>query len=487
VRNVVQEDLNGFGWDINEMKEFDQNMQYKNVKRKYEKTICKILTPNVVYLRFKEEGVSSAYDVYSHDAMKICLKPVFYLKKKESDTRPTKERFFNAWTDDITARSYNSLVFDPSIGSIYTKKGDLNVWPGFLVATYPPIEDPQLVESLVQPIVSHIQNVVVSGALDHAEWLLDWMANIVKMPERKTEVPIVISGKQGIGKGIIFDFFRLSVLGKEITAQIQNPGQDLFSRFSNKHVNKVFLQMDEGEGLAKYADQLKNLTTCGQINYEIKGVMSSTCNNYINILITTNHEKPVLVETSDRRFVLFRASDIYLKNPEYYAKLGNHLKSKEVARAFYQFLMLRDVSKYISNFQSTRPMTEYYIQSRQSSISTIHKFISGILNNHYNKRKGSVNNNNSNSTAAQKKIPHNIFFKDFVRFLENGRYQSTMTLGTFISKVKNIKGIEMTDVVDNDNNNNSGSSGGPYYILHLEDIRQALIENNEYDPDIYFE
>ena len=93
--------------------------------------------------------------------------------------------------------------------------------------------------------------------------------------------------------------------------------------------------MDEGEGLAKYADQLKNLTTCGQINYEIKGVMSSTCNNYINILITTNHEKPVLVETSDRRFVLFKASDIHLKNVEYYATLGTHLKSKEVARAFY--------------------------------------------------------------------------------------------------------------------------------------------------------
>ena len=282
--------------------------------------------------------------------------------------------------------------------------------------------------------------------------------------------------KQGIGKGIIFDFFRLCVLGKEITAQIQNPGQDLFSRFSNKHVNKVFLQMDEGEGLAKYADQLKNLTTCGQINYEIKGVMSSTCNNYINILITTNHEKPVLVETSDRRFVLFKASDIHLKNAEYYATLGTHLKSKEVARAFYQFLMLRDISKYITNFQSSRPMTDYYLQSRQSSISTIHKFLSAILNtNQCGKKKDVI------------RVPHHQFFKDFVKFLDNGRYQSTMTLGTFMSKVKCVKGIEIQMMDNNAPPPKEATGSLPYYVLQLETLREALVENNEYDRDIYLE
>ena len=197
--------------------------------------------------------------------------------------------------------------------------------------------------------------------------------------------------------------------------------------------------------------------------------MSTQCNNYINILITTNHERPVLVETSDRRFVLFKASDVHLKTPKYYIDLANHLQSPEVARAFYQFLMARDLSRYISNFQASRPMTDYYLQSRQSSISTINKFISGIINAHYS---------SSSSAVATKQVLCHGFFKDFVRFLEVGRYQSTMTMGTFTTKIKNIKGI--TSIT-------ADSQGSPRYVLNFQDIRDGLIENHEYDQDIFFE
>jgi hypothetical protein len=418
-----------------------------------------------MFLKFHNDGKSLMYDHYSSESMQKLLKPVFYYKKLEPNSQPVIARFFGAWTDDKKIRSYESLVCDPSPGSIYTGPRDINIWPGFAVTSQPPILDLELVQSLVAPIVSHIQEVIVNGIIEHSEWLLDWMANIVQRPDKKTQVPIVISGKQGVGKGIIFDFFREFVLGLAVSTQIQSPGQDLFSRFANQHINKVLLQMDEGDGLAKYADHLKNLTTSSHTNYEIKGLMPMVARNYLNIIITTNHERPVLVETSDRRFVLFKASDIHLGNPSYYRNLGAHLKIPGVSRAFYQFLMGRDLTKYVDHFQTSRPMTEYYMQTRQNSISVVHKFISALINS----QKYVSNNNNTKVEVSSA-----CLFKDFIHFIELGRFQSTMTSTGFSSKMKSIEGISKC----------YKKSGPFFYSLNYPQIRAALLKNHEYDEDI---
>ena len=477
-RNLLEEKLAGFGWSQYELQIFGREKTYDAVKRLQEKTMCKILTPNVMYIRFRvTKGVQSLlYDHYTYENMQKYLKPLFYLKKVEAESTPELARFFNAWTDDPTSRTYNAIVCDPSKDSVDTGPEDLNVWPGFVASLIAEISDLDAVKDLVQPIVLHIRDVIVNGVEDHAEWLLDWMANIVQRPEQKTQVPVVISGKQGVGKGIIFDFFREFVLGFAVTTQVQNASQDLFSRFANKHVNKVLLQMDEGDGLSKYADHLKNLTTASHVNYEIKGLSPMIAKNYLNIIITTNHERPVLVETSDRRFVLFKASDIHLGKPLYYSTLGGHLKRPQVARAFYQFLMARDLAKYVDHFQTSRPVTDYYLQARKNSISNLHKFISALINS-----KKYVRQEEDTSapdyvapTAIIVNVHPKIVFQEFIRFLESGRYQSTMTATGFASKMKVIDGV----------NRASRRDGTPFYSLNYTVMRHALQKSHEYDDEI---
>jgi hypothetical protein len=473
-RDLVTEKLIGYGWSQYELQTFGRHKTYEAVKREQEKTLCKILTPNVMYIKFKDEK-NLLYDHYTYESMQKYLKSLFYYKKVDADSPPDLVRFFNAWTDDPNSRTYDAVVCDPSKDRRDTGPKDLNVWPGFSASTIPDIADVDAVQDLVRPIVSHICDIITSGVKDHAEWLLDWMANIVQRPEQKTQVPVVISGKQGVGKGIIFDFFREFVLGFAVTTQVQNASQDLFSRFANKHVNKVLLQLDEGDGLSKYADHLKNLTTSSHINYEIKGLSPMVVKNYLNIIITTNHERPVLVETSDRRFVLFKASDIYLGNPPYYRALGSHLKRPQVARAFYQFLMARDLTKYVDHFQTSRPVTDYYLQARKNSISNLHKFISALINSKkYAKTEDTSVPDYVPPTAIIVNVHPKIVFQEFIRFLDSGRYQSTMTATGFASKIKLIEGV----------NRSSRRDGTPFYSLNYTVMRHALQKSHEYDDEI---
>jgi len=458
-RNLIDEKIAGFGWSLYELKTYGEHKTYKAVKAEMEKSICKINRPHVMFLSFTS---GSEYHHYTYDNMAKKIKNTFYYKKATPEEAPTVARFFSAWTDDPGLRSYEHLRFDPSPDRSFTGPHDLNVWPGLKaeVAAVDGVDDAATIEELVGPIRNHVLKVLVDHSEAHCEWLIDWMASIVQRPDKKTQVPVVISGKQGVGKGIIFDFFREQVLGPGISAQIQNPAQDLFSRFANKHVDKIFLQIDEGEGMGKYADQMKNLITSNTINYEIKGLQPLTTANFINIVITTNHERPVLVETSDRRYVLFKASDFYLRNDEYYLNLAAHLKDSRVAKAFYKYLMQRDLTKYAFNFQSSRPLTEYYLQSRKGSIPVVQRFLSALINT-----KRYLNDGIAECSIL-------LLFRDFTKFQECGKFQSSMTQSTFSMRLKGIPGIDKKT-----------RQGSTFFYLHYAEIQKHLCENYEYDED----
>jgi hypothetical protein len=115
-----------------------------------------------------------------------------------------------------------------------------------------------------QPIVRHLSDVVTLGNevrlgpfgdapgsegadtlmyQDHTGYVLDYLANIVQRPHKKTQVAISLFGAQGAGKGIIFDFFRECVLGESCSFQTASAESDLLSNFSNGYFNKVFIQV----------------------------------------------------------------------------------------------------------------------------------------------------------------------------------------------------------------------------------------------------
>ena len=159
-------------------------------------------------------------------------------KNDDGTTKMVKEPFIDRWLRDPEKRVVHRVVVDPES----TQPDEFNLWRGFFAESLPPVPDEDEPE-LIAPIIKHIDDVMTDGNKDHTGWILDYLANILQRPKQKTQVAISLYGLQGCGKGIIFEFFRLKVLGEHCSYQTSKPENDLLGRFANGAVNRVMIQV----------------------------------------------------------------------------------------------------------------------------------------------------------------------------------------------------------------------------------------------------
>lgn len=328
------------------------------------------------------------------------------------------------------------------------------MWNGFLAAKSPPVDNDSI-QDLVSPIIKHINDVITEGNQEHTGWLLDYMANMIQHPHKKSQVAISLYGKQGCGKGILFDFFRNHILGTDCSFQTANPENDVLGRFSNGFVNRVFVQIDEVKSLHDFGDALKNIITNSTLNYEKKGKDTIVVQNMTNLLFTSNNENALSVPVDDRRFVLFRCSSVYKGDSAYFNALGSHLAKPEVARALYQHLLSRDLTKYPYDFQLSRPITSYYKETQLSSIPVVPRFFSALVNG------------DSLAPMSAREL-----YGRYESYHKAGNYRFLQTETAFGRDVKRIVGI-----------NKKRSNQGWSYSFEKTEIKQYLVESNEYDAD----
>jgi hypothetical protein len=244
----------------------------------------------------------------------------------------------------------------------------------------------------VAPILRHIEDVVCNGNADHAGWVLDWMANIVQRPHLKTGVAILLYGQEGCGKGIIFEWFRMRVLGEYHTFQTPSPEIDLFGRFASGATGKVLIQIDECKSLYDHHDQLKNIITNNTIRVEEKNKDVYTLPNLCNLVFTTNNADCIRINPRERRMVLFKCADVYKGNFEYFKGLSTHLYDKpETAICFFEFLKQREIGPVSRNFQMDRPKTDFYKQTQALSIPPHMRFVSAIIGQNTGERLFTTN------------------------------------------------------------------------------------------------
>lgn len=198
---------------------------------------------------------------------------------------------------------------------------------------------------------------------------------------------IVIAGDQGVGKDILWDFFMHHVFGPDQSLQTADPGNDVFGRFANLS-GKVFIvvslfmnpswrldiaeffsiafrwaQVDEDViSQTKNSEQFKNFVTSGEIRVEGKGKPMFHIINTCNFITTTNFNKKEMgPEFGDRRCCYFLANPCRKGNKAYFDNLGRFLRMPQIPRVVYDFLMQhRDLEKYKKNFQTERPITDFY-------------------------------------------------------------------------------------------------------------------------------
>ena len=215
------------------------------------------------------------------------------------------------------------------------------------------------------------------------------------------------------------------MLGAHCSYQISKPENDLFGRFGNGAVGSLLVQVDEVKSLHDYADNIEDLITNATLNSEKKGRDTIVVANLANLVLNSNNANSLTVSPDDRRFALFHCCPVHRGNAEYFKELGSHLDRPEVARAFFQFLLQRDLSKYPKSFQFSRPITEYYTEEAQhNSIPVLSRVVSALIN-----------------STCPESVHALVLYQQYQHFHSAGNYRVLMTETAFGREIKKIDGI----------------------------------------------
>lgn len=142
------------------------------------------------------------------------------------------------------------------------------------------------------------------------KYFLNWFSAILNTLT-KNRTAIVLKGIQGTGKGLLYDFIISYALGKSHCITISN--EQLKGRFNEELENKIFvvgneIKGDFRDGNTSY-EKLKMYVTDDEILIEGKNLKTRKVKNFFNLMIFSNHDTPLQISPSDRRYSVITTND----------------------------------------------------------------------------------------------------------------------------------------------------------------------------------
>lgn len=265
-----------------------------------------------------------------------------------------RKPLFNYWLSQNNLREYTAAVFAPPPLPIHPSH--YNLFRGFKIEKVPsPAEfDPKL-------IVDHL-GFMTEG---NADFMLDLLAHRIQRPGERTGLGLVIVGPQGSGKSTVISLFAKAMMDDDYCL-ITEKAEQITGKFPQIG-GKLLLVWEEAESgdTCSGASKLKHLITVESEYVERK------CENAIRMpmcfmpIVFANEldQRTVAIESSDRRYVVFRMNDKHYKHdPEYFARLYGAMEDQNYMRGFYDYLKSRDISQYNNgrDWAKARPITETY-------------------------------------------------------------------------------------------------------------------------------
>ena len=298
-----------------------------------------------------------------------------------------------AWFRNRSRREYKNIVFRPGLAT----PGNYNLWQSY--ACVPKAGDCGIIHE-------HAYDIICRKDEGLYRYFMSWMAQIVQQPWELLGTAIVLRGKMGTGKGVMCTQF--GSLFRPHFTHATKP-EHLVGRF-NAHLNQAVVVFADDVYLpGEDNGALKTLITEKTMLLEYKGKDIVEVDNYIRLMIATNHDWAVPAGLEERRFCVLDVSDERRLDTSYFEAMDHKMKSGG-REAF-----LHDLLNYDIRGMDLRklPQTEGLIENKLLTMSTVQQFWYQIL------LRGTVLANDRIWTPRIKKDPLHDEFKTYAK--EEGR------------------------------------------------------------------
>jgi Mesyanzhinovviridae DNA primase len=232
------------------------------------------------------------------------------------------------WLNHTERRQYEGVVFRP--GEPATVDGYLNFWTGWGVSP---------VKGDWPRMRKHIEDVLASGDLKHADYIMRWAAWMLRNPGSMAEVALVFRGGRGVGKGV-FARALCTILGAH-GLQISDMHQ-ITGRFNAHLMNCVVMFADEAfwPGDKSAEGTLKRIITEPTLTIEKKRHDTIQVANCLHIIMAANNEWVIPAGLDERRFAVFDASPKYQQKEEYFTPLYAEIAAGGLAAMMHDLIGL---------------------------------------------------------------------------------------------------------------------------------------------------
>ena len=279
--------------------------------------------------------------------------PKTYFENKEFAIEHTDEEgkkkstwcnFFDTWKKDPSIKTYDRIVFDPTMEN----KNDLNLFANYCMIGKTPMKPVKL-----DRVLEHMKSIC---GYDQPcfDYLLKYFAHTVQKPHIHNDVAVVMYGREGVGKNILLQLLG-SVMGDQYYAESSEP-RDLFGQFATGMYKKMIFVYDESDkkDTSGFMNRLKTLVTGRKLRVELKGKDKFDVDNYCRLFFPTNNSQPFPITQGARRWFYLKASNKYIDLPDekrfdYFEQLANHFQDKQVIYSFYKYLMAINLDDFNSN------------------------------------------------------------------------------------------------------------------------------------------
>jgi hypothetical protein len=213
---------------------------------------------------------------------------------------------------------------------------------------------------------------------------LNWLAYIFQT-RQKTGTAWIFQGTQGTGKGVLYEYILSPILGHDYCHEMtMDRMNDDFNQYLEQNLLLFIDEAQTGDSKSgeRILNRIKNLVT--EPRQHIRGMRRNavTRDNYTNIVLASNHDEIIRLDTADRRFNVAPRQEtpisldyddilcIRAELPGFATFLNSYAVSERDVR---QVLMNEDRQKLVDLSQTT--LDKFFLAIRHGDLAYFTQFL----------------------------------------------------------------------------------------------------------------